>query len=146
MRGGRGLKRPEAPRLLYVLLREKRGMPLIPADKAKAGMVLAEPVRDRRGRLLLPAGKVLEERYLEALPMWGVTHIAVEGGAGADDAEAPQDPWEALEPWAVAQATHELEEVFAHANCSHPLLALLHRTRVLRRALALQRGGGKHDP
>lgn len=120
-------------------------MPILPAEKAKAGMVLAEPVKDRRGRLLLPAGKVLEERYLEALPMWGVTHIAVEGEAGGDDTAASQDPWATLEPWALAQATHELEELFAHANRSHPLLALLHRTRVLRRALALQEGGGKDD-
>lgn len=121
-------------------------MPVIPIDRAEVGMVLAEPVKDRRGRLLLPAGRVLEERYLEALPMWGVSHVAVEGEGGGGEASAPPVFRETLQPWALAQATHELEELFAHANRSHPLLAFLHRSRVLRRALALQRGEGCNDP
>ncbi len=104
-------------------------------------MVLAEGVTDRRGRLLIPAGRSLEERNLSSLPMWGITHILVEGDAPGTQ----EDPLESLEPWALAQAAAEMDELFLHANRSHPAMAELRRIRTERRAKQIQKEGRHGD-
>ncbi len=112
-------------------------MARIPVEQAEAGMVLAESVTDRRGRLLIPGGKELSERYLSALPMWGITHIEVEGEAPGGE----EDLLESVEPWALARATTETDDLFLHANRSHPAMAHLYHFRVRRRAREIQKGG-----
>jgi hypothetical protein len=108
---------------------------LIPVEKAEVGMVLEEGVSDRRGRLLMPAGRALEEKHLQALPMWGVTHILVEGVESDPEEEERRD----LEPWAMAQAGEELSHVFLHADEQHPVIRALSALRIRRRALEIQR-------
>jgi hypothetical protein len=98
-------------------------------------MVLVAGVTDLRGRLLIPAGRDLSEKYLECLPMWGVTHIEVEG----DDPGRGDECVEAAEPWAVAQATEMVEDHFALANQSHPVMKELAEICVQRRARELQK-------
>jgi len=110
---------------------------LIPVDRAQVGMVLAEPIQDRRGRLLIPAGKELTERYLGSLPMWGVTHVDVEG---AEDGET-EDGGGAVEPWAISLARDELEQRFLLANRSHPVMKELLDICTRRRSRSIQKGG-----
>lgn len=112
-------------------------MALIPVERAQVGMVLAEGVTDRRGRLLIPAGKELTERYLDSLPMWGVTHVEVEG----EDAGSEADALESLEPWAVTEATEQVDRHFALTNRSHPIMAELADICVQQRARDIQREG-----
>ena len=114
-------------------------MVLIPVEQAELGMVLSAPVNDRRGRLIMPAGRALEEKHLDALPMWGVTHIEVEG----DGPEGQNDPVEEVAPWALALAGEEVGEIFLHANASHPVMRELKAMRTVRRAAAIQAGGGR---
>ena len=45
------------------------------------GMVLARPVEDRLGRVLLTKGDALQTRYREKLRDWGVAEVWVEGEA-----------------------------------------------------------------
>lgn len=110
-------------------------MASIPVEQAEVGMVLSAPVTDRRGRLLMPAGKELEEKHLEALPMWGVAVIDVEG----DGPDAPDDVLEAIEPWAMAAASEEVDGWFVHTNVSHPVMRELKAIRTLRRAAEIQK-------
>ena len=108
---------------------------MIPVEEAEMGMVLAENVSDRRGRLLMPAGRVLEEKHLHALPMWGVTHIEIEW----DEPESEAETSESVAPWAMAQAGEEIGYLFLHANTTHPVMQELNALRVRRRAMELQR-------
>lgn len=98
-------------------------------------MVLAADVLDKRGRVLIPAGKELVEKYVAALPAWGVTRIEVEGdeieGADAD-----------LEPWALDEAEAELDALFKKSNRGHPALDRLFDACVARRATQIQAAAG----
>lgn len=98
-------------------------------------MVLAADVLDKRGRVLIPAGKELVEKYVTALPAWGVTRIEVEGddidGAAAE-----------VEPWAVDEATTELEGLFQKSNRGHPDVDNLFDACVSRRAAQIQTAAG----
>lgn len=107
-------------------------MPLIDVANAQSGMVLSADVRDRRGRVLIPSGKELKERYLSALPMWGITHVEIEG----DDPSAPD---EELDEATLEQASREVGQRFEHANRAHPAIDALLSVCVRRRAEELQR-------
>ncbi len=108
---------------------------MIPVDRAQVGMVLASGITDRRGRLLIPAGKELSERYLECLPMWGVTHVDIEG----EEPGAAEEGGEAAEPWAVNRAMEETGELFVLTNRSHPAMEELEAICIQRRAREIQR-------
>ncbi|MEZ4414421.1 MAG: hypothetical protein R3E10_01580 [Gemmatimonadota bacterium] len=106
-------------------------MAVIPVEHAELGMVLAAPVTDRRGRLLIPAGKELDDKFLKALKMWGVPQIEIEG-----EAEGSVDPFADLPPEVLAAAKAEMTARFARNSLDHPLIALLFERAVLREAAA----------
>ena len=110
-------------------------MALIPVERAQVGMVLADAITDRRGRLLIPAGKELTERYLDSLPMWGITHVEVEG----DDSGVEGEGVEEVEEWAMTRAREVVEEHFILANRSHPVVEQLAEICVQRRAREIQK-------
>ena len=112
---------------------------LIPADKAELGMVLSAPVTDRRGRLLMPAGRALEEKHLDALPIWGITQIEVEG----DGPDSEEDPAEDLAPWALKRAGEDVSQLFLHDDGTHPVMQELREFRSLARAKEIQREGAE---
>jgi len=114
---------------------------MIPVDKAEIGMVLASEVKDQKGRLLIPAGRELQERYLNALPMWGITQIEVEG----EESEPEGDSLDTLEPWAVDRARGEVDRLFLRAGVTHPVMARLYEIRLEGRARQIQKGGD-HGP
>lgn len=93
-------------------------------------MVLAADIMDKRGRLLVPAGKELSEKHVRALPAWGVSRIEVEGDDIAGAIE--------LEPWAVDQANSQVDSLFSRVNREHPLFQALTPVVVERRAMSLQ--------
>lgn len=103
-------------------------MAVVAVDKIQPGAVLAAEVHDCNGRLLIPAGKELLERHLDALRMWGVTHCEIEGDGPEEDETAELDP-EVLE--AAAQV---VEALFLHneSQADHPLLAQLRDASLLR--------------
>ena len=47
--------------------------------RLEPGMVLAEPVHNFQGVLLLDAGSTLTGKHIQILKSWGVTKISVEG-------------------------------------------------------------------
>ena len=110
---------------------------MIPVERAQIGMVLTAGVSDLRGRLLIPAGNELTERYLECLPMWGVTHVEVEGDDPGDEETGLED----IEPWAVERAEAEVDDHFRLTNPDHPFLAALRPLCVARKAADIQRAG-----
>jgi len=95
-------------------------------------MVLAADVVDKRGRLLIPAGKELSQKHLGALPAWGVDRVEVEGDdiASAEGSE--------VEPWAIDAAAAEIDVLFTHVNRAHPLMDALSSVCTERKARQLQ--------
>jgi len=92
-------------------------------------MVLASPVNDRRGRMLIPAGKELDEKLLKALRMWGIATVDIDG---VEDSAA--DPFSELPEEAIAAAKAKVEPLFARNPDPHPLVAALIQRAVLRHA------------
>jgi hypothetical protein len=51
----------------------------INVKSVKDGMVLAEPVMNARGSLLMDKGTVLREAFIARLTQWGIPVVCVEG-------------------------------------------------------------------
>ncbi len=52
----------------------------VPFETLEPGMVLAEPVLNRLGQILLSKGSVLSPRHLTVLKTWGISAAVIEGG------------------------------------------------------------------
>lgn len=52
-------------------------MPKIATTNLQEGMILAEPVYDRKGRLILSKGLELELNHLRALKTWGINAVQI---------------------------------------------------------------------
>ncbi len=52
----------------------------VPFEALESGMVLAEPVINRFGQLLIAQGARLSTRHLNVLKTWGVQMILIQGG------------------------------------------------------------------
>ena len=94
-------------------------------------MVLAVDLMDKRGRVLIPAGKELVEKYVNALPAWGVTQLEVEGDDAVESAVE-------VEPWALEAAGQEVDELFSKTNRSNPAIEQLVLAVVRRKAHLIQ--------
>ena len=103
-------------------------MPIVSVEQVVPGMVLSGPVVDRRGRLLIPAGKSLTEKHVSALKMWGVPHVEIEG----DDEEAHDVG--AVDPQLLERARAELRPFFIRLDRDHPFVGLLFEYCSIRRA------------
>ncbi len=110
-------------------------MTVVSVDHAEPGMVLAAAVTDRQGRLLIPEGKELTDRHVNALRMWGVTHVDIEGGGDLNDG------YGAVEPELLHDAETYLHGHFSRTDIEHPFVALLFEYCVTRRAHQLQKQG-----
>tara|TARA_Y100000588_G_scaffold340607_1_gene384080 strand:+ start:173 stop:466 length:294 start_codon:yes stop_codon:yes gene_type:complete len=60
----------------------------ISVDEAQVGDVIAAPVENDQGRVLLPVGAKLSAAVLSRLKGWGVETLAVEGEESAADGGA----------------------------------------------------------
>lgn len=110
-------------------------MAYLTVDQVREGMTLGAPVTDRRGRLLIPAGKELSERHVEALRMWGVSHVEIEGDdPGAEDT--------GIDPETQAEAERRVAERFGAAQGTHPFIDALFTHAVATEARSLHEAGG----
>ncbi|WP_018993902.1 hypothetical protein [Thioalkalivibrio sp. ALgr1] len=96
-------------------------------EDVRSGNTLATAVYDRSGRLLIPAGMVLQDKQIRVLLSWGITAVEVLD-EGADDASmsSPHEPDEppATEPTPEieARADEILAERFQHCSIEdHPM-------------------------
>lgn len=110
-------------------------MAYLTVDQVREGMVLAAPVTDRRGRLLIPAGKELTERHVEALRMWGVSHVEIDG-------DGPDAEESGFDPEVQAEAERRVAERFGDARGRHAFLDALFTHAVAAEARALHEAGG----
>jgi hypothetical protein len=110
------------------------------------GSVLAEDVRDRTGRLLLPAGLPLKERHLRILMTWGVTEVVAwcEGGdthVGKEDARPVVQADGEGDPRCREQAEEVAREAFRHSDLDMPVMQALYDASVRRLAFEISQKG-----
>lgn len=102
----------------------------VAVDNLEAGMVLANDVHDRSGRMLLGAGAELTQKHLMIFRTWGVLEADIAGQGDDDGAEPiPAD----VDPLELAAAEQALLPLFRHTNTSHPVIMELIRLAALRK-------------
>ena len=104
-------------------------MGMLPMDRLEVGMVLANDVMDRNGRLLLGAGAELTQKHLTIFRTWGVIEADIAGIDYAEDEPLPAE----VDPAALAAAEEALLPLFSHAGVDHPALRELLRLAALRK-------------
>lgn len=100
-------------------------MPLRPVDVLEPGVVLAAPVHDDAGRLLISEGRPLTARQIQRLSGWGIHEVDV-----AEDEVEEEEV--VLDPELLALAEEAVASRFALQPAEHRLiresraLAVLH--------------------
>ena len=77
-------------------------------DEIKPGMILAHPVKNRQGVLLLDAGAKISKKNIRIFKSWGVTEVSVKG-----EADRPDDTAGDRQPRINASDEQVLKEKFA---------------------------------
>ena len=111
-------------------------MATVSVDQARPGMVLLSDVKDKKGRLLIPAGNELSDRHCQALKMWGVTSLDIEGDEPEGEAALVD-----VSPEVLAQAESDVDARFGENDMAHPFIASFRQIVVKRRAEQLAREG-----
>lgn len=91
-------------------------MKRISVKEAQPGMVLARPINDRQGRIIVNQGASLTALYISRLGKWSVEELYIEEPQDTDPAPAPQTPPAAKKktpapPASPAPATASAREV-----------------------------------
>ena len=106
-------------------------MAVVTLEQAHAGMILATDVKDRRGRLLMPAGRELTDKHVEAFRMWGVLSVDIQGGP------SNEPPRRVFDEATLERADWETDLLFTNASEPHPFLKELRAIARLRIAEAI---------
>jgi putative nucleotidyltransferase with HDIG domain len=105
-------------------------MTTVRTKKLKPGMVIADDVRDIKGRLLLARGKPIGADHIRIFKIWGIPQVEIAGVPEDEDAaaSAPIDP-----AWLEA-ARQETESLFALTERDHPVVKEIFNQAILYRA------------
>ncbi len=96
--------------------RTTRKMGTVRIEKLKAGMRIAEDVRDVKGRLLLPKGKPIGPEHRRIFKIWGITQVEIAGIPDNGD-KAPEPR---IDPVWMETVGRETEQIFCRTDREHP--------------------------
>lgn len=99
----------------------------------RPGQVLAAPVTNLHGQVLLAQGVTLSARQITTLKAWGVDSVAVVAEAASSPTASATPPEETLR-----QATLAVDLVFRGGQLGHPLLEELYRLAIVRQLKRLE--------
>lgn len=110
------------------------------------GSVLAEDVRDRTGRLLLPAGVPLKERHLRILMTWGVTEVVAwseetDVQPRESEGRSEEETDGVADPRLLEQAEEVARDAFRHCDLDMPVMQALHEASVRRLVFEISQKG-----
>ncbi|MGE5339917.1 MAG: HDOD domain-containing protein [Candidatus Omnitrophota bacterium] len=97
-------------------------------DDLKEGMVLAQDLKDTRGRFLLQRGTVIDKDNIRIMKIWGVVSVDIQG---LNREEAGQDILASINPETLNKAESYVETMFRHSTEPHEALTELKRLCVL---------------
>jgi HD-like signal output (HDOD) protein len=110
-------------------------MGLIKINQIEPWMVLAEDLKDAKGRFLLPGGASLTTKHVKTLKMWGVIEANIEGIV-AEDVE--DNAISKIDPVMIEMAEKIVRERFRYSNVDHPAIQELFRLCTLQKAEEMQ--------
>jgi len=84
-------------------------MGMLSINDLKAGMVLAQPVQNRHGAVILGKGNVLTEKHINSFKTWGITGVSIRD---IDSDQVIQQEMEALPNDVVESIERKLDELF----------------------------------
>ncbi len=113
-------------------------MSLVKINQIKPGMVLAEDLKDRHGRFLLPSGAILTKKHIRTLKMWGVIEANIEGTITENILDNVICE---LDPASIEMAEKFVRERFCYSNTDHPVTQELFRCCTLLKAEERQNSG-----
>lgn len=114
-------------------------MAIINVENLTPGMVLANDVRDRAGRILLAAGKEVTEKSLRVFKMWGVTEADIQG---VEQEEVAARAAAAIDPEVLRTAEAHAQDLFRHCDNEHPVTKELTRLVAIRLARKMEETNG----
>lgn len=103
-------------------------MGVINIKDLKADMVLAGDIKDRRGRLLMSKGIILNEKGLKICKMWGIVEADVEG---ISSEEIYASTVKNIDATVIAAAEEIIQKRFCHNDTGHPAIRELIRMSTL---------------
>lgn len=101
--------------------RYHRGVGVIKFESLQAGMVLAGPVLNHHGAVVLPAGSTVEEKHLRLLKLWGVAEVDV---AGQEEPSAEKVEVDLRLDPALAGENDAVDERFRYVQDQELMMAL----------------------
>ena len=99
-------------------------MGVINIEDIRPGMILAESVKDRRGRVLLGEGSGITERHLKILRMWGITEADIQG---VEREQVVAQAVAELDASLLQAAEARAQQLFQHTDREHPAIRELFR-------------------
>lgn len=112
------------------------------------GMILEAPIRDQKGRLLIPEGETLTEQHIRTCKIWGAMSIWVKTTDPAQDAQT--DDFSQIPAAVHTEAEQRVRKVFGNNDLDEPFLDKLFHLAVHRKARQLhalgQAGSGHAGP
>ncbi len=99
-------------------------MGLLALDAIQPGMILANDVKDRNGRVLLSKGAEITDKHLRIFKMWGIHTVDVQGDGRE---EPPSMPPSEVDPEILQRSEKRVAELFCHNDLSHPFIKELFR-------------------
>ena len=110
-------------------------MGLVKINQIEPGMVLAEDLKDRKDRFLLPGGASLTTKHIKTLKMWGVIEANIEGIVAEDIEDTAISK---IDPATIEMAEKIVHERFRYSNVDHPATQELLRLCTLQKAEEMQ--------
>jgi HD-like signal output (HDOD) protein len=104
-------------------------MGVLRTDSLNEGMILADDVKDMKGKLLLAKGQELESRHIRIFKIWGVTEVNVVGDVGCEEGSDSD-----VSPERIEKIREKTKPLFCHADLDHPAIAEIFRLSVLFRS------------
>ena len=105
-------------------------MGVIPTNKLKLGMLLAEEARDVHGRLILAKDKRICSSHIKNFKIWGITEVNISEDVTLKDEPQPHDNSETIE-----KTKERLKYLFSHVDIEHPAIKEIFRLSVEYRSI-----------
>lgn len=100
-------------------------MGIIPTNKLKPGLILAEEARDVNGRLILAKGKKIQSFHIKKFKMWGITEVNIYDDNKHKSELQLNDNFETIE-----KTKERLKYIFSHNDLTHPAVKEIFRLSI----------------
>ena len=106
-------------------------MGVVPTNKLKPGMLLAEETRDVYGRLILAKGKRIYSSHIKNFKICGITEVNISEDVTLKDEPQPHTNSETIE-----KTKERVKYIFSHVDLEHPAVKEIFRLSVEYRSIS----------